>query len=307
VYVGSDSGAITKLIETKGSLVYLTSDDGSPIIGIGHTADVSITATKAGHINALKDDQNGRIQYNFATGAGLDTQPVIVDGTVYIGAEDGHLYAFTNHGQAPDAIEHRALVQLRTNVQSPPAWLHPRVSAHPIVASKAFAPHGPRTFPMHIDRTPPASVLGFRPPVAATAQTRIYVIGWAPVAVRAGAFVTRARATIGAVAGAAIDTRPYPRLFDDGAIQDEVARVIAENRWNSGPGAVFVVLTASSPLSARGYCAYHSAFDLKGSLAAPVFYGVVPAGTTEECGPFGPQLARETTEVIADPYVRMRP
>jgi outer membrane protein assembly factor BamB len=307
VYVGSDSGAITKLIEAKGTLVYQTLDDGSAVIGIGHTDGVSITATKAGHINALKDSQNGRIQFNFATGKGLDTQPVIVDGTVYIGAEDGRLYAFTNHGQAPDAIEHRALAQLRAIAPIPIAWTNPRISQHAFDATQGFAPHGPRVFPIHVDRTPPSPAQRFAVAPAGQTRTRTYLIGWAPVAVRAEAFVTRARAVSGAVAGTTVDTAPYPRMLDDGAIQREIANAIARNGWRPGPSARFVVLTAESPVSAREYCSYHSAFDLNGSPLDPVVYGVIPAGTSEECGPFGPQIQRETDELTADPYVRIRP
>jgi outer membrane protein assembly factor BamB len=40
--------------------------------------------------------------WKYQTTAGLATAPVILDGTVYVGAGDGNLYAFTSYGLPPD-------------------------------------------------------------------------------------------------------------------------------------------------------------------------------------------------------------
>jgi outer membrane protein assembly factor BamB len=40
--------------------------------------------------------------WKYKTQAALATAPVVVDGTIYVGAGDGHLYAFTSYGQPPD-------------------------------------------------------------------------------------------------------------------------------------------------------------------------------------------------------------
>jgi len=39
--------------------------------------------------------------WGYHTTAGLGSAPVIIDGTIFVGAEDGYLYAFTAYGQPP--------------------------------------------------------------------------------------------------------------------------------------------------------------------------------------------------------------
>jgi outer membrane protein assembly factor BamB len=298
VYLGTEAGAITKLVQSSGQVAFLTLGGGTAIVGIAHCDGVSLADTSAGHVIAIKDDQNGRIVFNFTTGNTLDSSPVIVDGTVYVGAGNGGLYAFTTHGQAPDAIEHRLLAQFRARARVPRSWANPRISSPKVASTGAFAPYGPRDFAVHVDRTQAASSR----PSAARGALRTYLLGWGPVAVRANAYVERARAFAGTVAGIAVDTTPYPRALDDAAVQREIARAIAANGWRAGLDARFVVLTAGSPLSAHEYCSYHSAFDLGGAIADPVIYGVIPAGTSDECGTFGAQIVRESNELSVDPF-----
>jgi outer membrane protein assembly factor BamB len=308
IYFGNSGGTIGKLIESNGSPSYLTQDNGSAVIGIAHSTGATITETAKGFINALKDDQKGRIQFDYSTGDDLDTQPVIDDGTVYVAAENGNLYAFTTHGQSPeDAVRHRFLAQVRAQTRVPRPWVNARNSPSSVRLTQAFAPYGPREFQVHIDRTEASApgVLERAKAVAASREgLRTYLIGWGPVAVRANAYVERARAATGSVAGIAVDTTPYPRALDDAAVQREIARNVAAYGWHAGPGVRFIVLTAESPLSAHEYCSYHSAFDLDGALSAPVVYGVIPAGTMDECGPFRDQIVRESTELLTDPFVR---
>jgi hypothetical protein len=310
VYVGSNAGTIADLTLKSGSLIYLNSRLGSEIVGIGHSLGVSIATTSSGHVNAIKDNQGGRNQYNFITGGALSSQPAIVDGAVYIGAQNGNLYAFTNHGQAPiDAVVHRMFAQIRATAKTPRSWSAPRVSHHAVSATRAFAPHGPREFPLALERSPlTASPAAARGPVSAVrGATRTYVIGWAPVPPRAALFIQGARPALADFAGSAVDTAPYPRAIDDAAVQHEIEREIVANRWRTGPGTRVLVVTASSPLSAEEYCSYHSAFFANGIVTAPVVYGVVPVGTVEECGPFGPQVIRESNDVSSDPFVQAQP
>jgi outer membrane protein assembly factor BamB len=302
VYLGTAAGALTKLVETNGEIGFLTQDNGTAVVGMAHSAGVTLADTSHGNVVAVKDDQNGRIVFNFATGNTLDSAPAIVDGTVYVGAGNGGLYAFTTHGQAPDAIEHRVLAQVRARAGIPRSWARPRTSAARPASPGAFAPYGPRVFAVHVDRTKATSANALPPNARGTLRT--YLVGWGPVAVRANAYVERARAVAGAVAGMAVDTTPYPRALDDAAVQREIAREIAANGWRAGTDARFVVLTAASPLSADEYCSYHSAFDLDGALTEPVVYGVIPAGTSDECGSFGAEMLREANELSADPFVR---
>jgi outer membrane protein assembly factor BamB len=301
VYIGTTAGALTKVVESNAGYGYSIEESGTSIVGIAHTIGVSAAETSNGQLIANKDSQGGRLVLDYNIGGVLDTQPVIVDGAVYVGAGNGSLYAFTTYGQAPDAIEHRVQVQLRASTRIPRSWANPRTSAPKAESTSAFAPYGPRVFPLHVDRTQ-ASAAGSPARPSARRSVRTYLVGWGPVAVRAAAYVVRARAATGAVAGSAVDTTPYPRALDDAALQREIARVIAANGWRPGLDACFVVLTAASPLSAHAYCSYHSAFDFGGALTEPVIYGVVPAGTSDDCGTFGAQILRESNELLADPF-----
>ncbi|MBD5654689.1 MAG: PQQ-binding-like beta-propeller repeat protein [Candidatus Eremiobacteraeota bacterium] len=303
VYVGSDSGNMARLVQGTGSVVFVVSGFASAVVGIGHSSDVSLVETANGNVNALKDDQGGRIQYTYTTGAGLNTQPAIVDGAVYVGAEDGGLYAFTSHGQAPEAaIERAMMLQLRNSAPQPANWVS-SVAHRAIAPSRAFQPRGQRDFPLYLDRPGMAAKASAVP---AGSATRTYVIGWSPVAVRAAAYVDRVRAVTGAVAGSAAVTTPYPRVFDDGAVQRELSRVIVANRWQAGPATRFLIVTAAAPVSSAVYCAYHSALDLGGRLTQPMIYGVVPAKTVDGCASFGAEVGAEWNEIEADPYVRNR-
>jgi outer membrane protein assembly factor BamB len=302
VYFGTAAGAITKLAESNAGYGYSNRQTKAAIIGIAYTSGVAVMETASGALLVNKDNQEGRIIFDYGLGDALDSQPVIVDGTVYVGAGNGSLYAFTTHGQAPDAIEHRVLAQVRASAALPGSWMSPRTSAPKAESMSAFAPHGPRVFAVHVDRTK-AAATGTPARASARGTVRTFLLGWGPVAVRANAYVERARAGMGTVAGFAVDTAPYPRALDDAAVQREIARAIAANGWRAGLDARFVVLTAASPLSAHEYCSYHSAFDLGGALTEPVIYGVVPAGTSEECGSFGAQISRESNELLADPFV----
>lgn len=302
IYVGTDSGKVSKLNASNGSLIFLDMQFTSDVAGLAHSNNFSAAVTSKGDVNALKDDQNGRIQYDYKTGGGLGTEPAILDGALYVGAENGSLYAFTGFGQAPQgAIEHQFLLQLRKNAKIPAAWsAHASVTQSSVMATRAFAPHGRRDFALHLERSqaPVSTTAGVSP------GTRTYVIGWSPVPIRAAAFVDRTRAWSSSVAGSAVDTTPYPRYLDDAAIQREVSREIAANGWQPSARTRFIVLTAAAPVSSAGYCTYHSAFYFAGNLAAPVPYGVVPAGTAEQCGPFNPQLGRAWKQLELDPFAR---
>jgi outer membrane protein assembly factor BamB len=304
VYAGNDAATLYKIAASSGGLVFSDDAFGSALEGIAHTSNVSIMTSSQGYVTAVKDTVAGGIKYRYKTGAGLDAQPAILDGTAYVAGEDGNLYAFTTHGQAPEgAIEHLMLSRLRQHAKIRAPWTHPRINGPALLATRAFAPHGRRDFALHIERSP-APIAAGAPP--SSRDMRTYIVGWSPVAVRAEAFVDRTRATLGAVAGAAVDTTPYPHLLDDAAVQREVARDIAANGWQPNARSRFIVLTAAAPVSRLSYCEYHSAFYLRGNLAAPVAYGVVPAGTTEECGPIEPQIERERKQLDLDPFARAR-
>jgi len=306
VYVGDDGGQLAKLSQTTGKPIFVGSGFAGNLVGISHAGEVSVDETSKGHVNALKDSEGGRIQYDFVTKANLSTQPAIVDGTVFVGAEDGGLYTFTNHGQAPQAaIEHQLLLQIRKNTPVPANWASKPVAHLASLPARAFEPHGQRDFAMHLDR-PGSPRVGQSATVASGSAAKTYVLGWSPVPVRAAAYVSRVSAVTGTVAGSTADTTPYPRILDDAAVQHEIARAVAANHWLVNAATRFVVVTAGAPVSASRYCDYHSAFHLGGNLTAPVIYGVVPALTTDGCPAFGAEVGIAWNELQLDPFARNR-
>jgi hypothetical protein len=85
--------------------------------------------------------------------------------------------------------------------------------------------------------------------------------------------------------GSFVDTAPMPAELSDSAVQAEIARAIAVNRWNAGLNAQFVVLTANGVIPpGAGFCSYHSAFALGHDQSKAVVYAVVPySGAVSAC------------------------
>jgi hypothetical protein len=82
-----------------------------------------VDETGSGTVTFSKDNEFGSPAFQYQTSGGLITQPAIVDGAVFVGAGDGGLYAFTNHGQSPvDAVQHRLRVQALKDTPAPPRW-----------------------------------------------------------------------------------------------------------------------------------------------------------------------------------------
>jgi outer membrane protein assembly factor BamB len=86
-------------------------DLGQPIIGVAGAYDVVISETANGMIFGNRGTQAGLKIWSFQTGAPLNSIPAIVDGAIYVGAEDTGLYAFTpwsgGHNQRFQARVHR--------------------------------------------------------------------------------------------------------------------------------------------------------------------------------------------------------
>jgi outer membrane protein assembly factor BamB len=121
-YFGTDSGNYVVVSLASGQLVF-AAKRGHSIVGLGHATDVTVDETASGTVTFSKDNEFGSPAFQYQTSAGLITQPAIVDGAVFVGAGDGGLYAFTNHGQSPvDALEHRLRVQAMEATPVPPRW-----------------------------------------------------------------------------------------------------------------------------------------------------------------------------------------
>jgi eukaryotic-like serine/threonine-protein kinase len=98
--IGSGDGNLYELQAANGALNYLVNFH-SPIVGVSATKGVVIIETASGLLGASRTYTSLDI-WQYETAAGLDTSPAIVDGAIFIGADDGNLYAFTSYGQAPE-------------------------------------------------------------------------------------------------------------------------------------------------------------------------------------------------------------
>jgi outer membrane protein assembly factor BamB len=63
---------------------------------------VVVYDTTTGMVGASRTDEALPL-WKYRTMAGITAPPVIVNGTIYIGAQDWNLYSFTSYGQPPAA------------------------------------------------------------------------------------------------------------------------------------------------------------------------------------------------------------
>ncbi len=304
VIFGAANGSLYDLAQKTGALAWQIPYIKAPIVGVGSVVNVPWIETADGAIRAAKSNQ-AHVVFTFATGAGLSTAPTIVDGAVYVGAQDGGVYAFTPFGFAPflktEQLRERAA--LRRNVAHWRPTLSQRGAA---LATRSFQPFGLREFPLHIDRTgaPPSaphrSVYGGR----TQAAPRRYVIAWLPAGAAAAGLPVSPAFGAGGIQ-AVTDRRPYPGRLDDAFIQAEITRVARAHAWALDINAQVIVLTTDWPIATgSGFCSYRSAFDLDGRLTQPVPYAVVPlAGKRGGCGALPYILQRLAVELASDPLL----
>jgi serine/threonine-protein kinase len=97
--IGSGDGSLYALQASNGSLNYSISLK-SPIVGIAAVRGVAVFDTAAGLIGSARTYVDLDV-WKYQTGAATTSAPVVVDGTIYVGAGDGSVYAFTSYGQPP--------------------------------------------------------------------------------------------------------------------------------------------------------------------------------------------------------------
>lgn len=104
--VGTQNGTLY-VIYTSGQLFYssISGEYKSPLIGVAGVDGNWMTETSSGALGATRSD-GGVAEYVFTyqTGAQLTTSPSIIDGTLYVGAADGGVYAFSTLGVTPQAV-----------------------------------------------------------------------------------------------------------------------------------------------------------------------------------------------------------
>ncbi len=96
LYVGAANGRLTALHAGDGSTMWSEPLAG-PVTGISVTAGMLFTESSNGTVTGLRI--GGEVVWLAKTGAGLGGSPVIMDNSVFVGAEDNGLYCFTPFGE----------------------------------------------------------------------------------------------------------------------------------------------------------------------------------------------------------------
>jgi outer membrane protein assembly factor BamB len=101
VFVGDATGTVYALLASHGELQFSSGFSRSgPVSGVATVRDAFFVETKDGTVRASKT--SGReVIWKDRSGSELTSSPVIADGTVYVGMQDGTVAAFTTHGQPP--------------------------------------------------------------------------------------------------------------------------------------------------------------------------------------------------------------
>jgi eukaryotic-like serine/threonine-protein kinase len=98
--VGTSAGRLFGLQASNGAKLF-TNHIGSAVIGVAAMDGIAVLESSNGNLTAVRTYEDDTT-WTYQTSAGLDTAPAMVDGTVYVSAEDGNLYAFTVNGDPPE-------------------------------------------------------------------------------------------------------------------------------------------------------------------------------------------------------------
>ena len=96
LYVGAADGSLTALHASTGSTMWSEPLAG-PVTGVSVTGGMLFTESTNGTVTGLRI--GGEVVWLAKTGAGLSGTPVIMDNSVFVGAEDHGLYCFTPFGE----------------------------------------------------------------------------------------------------------------------------------------------------------------------------------------------------------------
>jgi outer membrane protein assembly factor BamB len=102
---GSGDGYLYALKAATGAENYRVAF-GQPVTGLAAVRGVVVLGTSTGLLGAART-YSALAVWRYQTGAAISAPPAIADGTVYAGAQDGRLYAFTSYGQLPDTARTR--------------------------------------------------------------------------------------------------------------------------------------------------------------------------------------------------------
>jgi outer membrane protein assembly factor BamB len=96
LYVGAADKSLTALQTGDGSIMWSEPLAG-PVVGVSATGGMLFTESSNGTVTGLRI--GGEIVWLAKTGAGLTGTPTIMDNSVFVGAEDHGLYAYTPYGE----------------------------------------------------------------------------------------------------------------------------------------------------------------------------------------------------------------
>ena len=99
LYFGSQDGNVYALTVASGSLFWQLSF-GHPIVGVAVCNSIVAFVSSDGYIGVGRSWASLEL-WKYRTGAGISAPPVIVDGTLFVGAGDGGFYAMTPYGEVP--------------------------------------------------------------------------------------------------------------------------------------------------------------------------------------------------------------
>jgi outer membrane protein assembly factor BamB len=99
VLVGDAQGHLYYVDASDGTELFVTSFPGS-VTGVAAVKGVAVAELSSGLITSVRSYVDLDV-WKYRTQSTLSTVPVVDDGTIYVGAADGHLYAFTSYGQPP--------------------------------------------------------------------------------------------------------------------------------------------------------------------------------------------------------------
>jgi outer membrane protein assembly factor BamB len=97
--IGSNNGFLYALQLSNGARLF-SNDVGGPVRGVGAMDGIVVLETSTGSITAARTDGNDTV-WHYQTRAGLASDPVLIDGTIFVAASDGNLYAFTVNAHPP--------------------------------------------------------------------------------------------------------------------------------------------------------------------------------------------------------------
>lgn len=280
LYIGLANGRLAAVNIATGALAWSTFVPSpymaSSYTGLGAASSIVFGENSGGSLTAFDTATAGGFDLDLPTQKGLSSAPVLNDGTVYVAANDGGVYAYTPYGRLPQSVP--------GTIRRAAARAASARTQHPLGAGSAapgrpFAWNGRHDYPVHIDGlTRPASgALRYHGGRVQTAP-RTYVVLWRPTSDAFDAnYLAGVIGAFGTVSGAYVESAPYPALIGDAEIQTEISRAIAVNHWRVDPNASFVLFTGSGAIDGTAnFCSYHGAFALGGNHMLPVVYAVIP-------------------------------